>query len=355
MTPAAALALVIAAIGVLVVALALLTVARRWSNRRREARRLAAAEPLRPLLLALVAGEPDESQAAATELVALDRARWRAVEPDLEAMLVKVRGETHESVVRVLERRGSLARALHRLTSRDPVRRARGAELLGACRREGAADDLVEMLADPDPEVRTVAARALGRIGSARAALPLLATIGTRADVPPRIVATALLRIGVTAHPALVTAMADAEPLRRATAAEIAGLDGAVTAVDGLLRLLEHDPAVEVRIRAARALGRIGMPRSTPALLDATADDRPAALRTVAARALGDLGDGSAVPRLTELAGGPDHRVASNAAGSLLRSGAAGLAALAALADDVVRGAHAREALATGRLRGLVP
>ena len=49
--------------------------------------------------------------------------------------------------------------------------------------------------------------RALGRIGSARAAVPLLATIGSRAEVPPRIVATALLRIGVSAHPALVQAM----------------------------------------------------------------------------------------------------------------------------------------------------
>ncbi len=170
MTAAAVLTLVIAAIGLLVVVLALLTVGRRWSNRRAEERRLAVSEPLRPLLLTLVAGEPDETDAAATELVALDKARWRAVEPDLEAMLVKVRGETHESVVRVLERRGSLARALHRLTSRDPVTRARGAELLGACRREGAVDDLVEMLDDTDPEVRTVVARALGpdRFGARR-------------------------------------------------------------------------------------------------------------------------------------------------------------------------------------------
>jgi HEAT repeat protein len=353
MTAAATLTLVIAAIGVLVVALALLTVVRRWSNRRSEGRRLAVSEPLRPLLLELVAGEPDETEAAASALVALDKTRWRAVEPDLEAMLVKVRGETHESVVRVLERRGSLARALQRLTSRDPVTRARGAELLGACRREGAVDDLVELLDDRDPEVRTVAARALGRIGSARAAVPLLATIGSRAEVPPRIVATALLRIGVSAHPALVQAMSDAEPLRRATAAEIAGLDGAVAAVDGLLRLLDHDDTTEVRVRAARALGRIGMPRATGPLLEATGDDRPAALRTVAARALGDLGSAAAVPRLAELATDPDHRVASNAATALSRSGAAGVEALAAVAQ-VEAGAHAREALSTARLRGLV-
>ena len=354
MTAAAVLTLVIAAIGVLVVALALLTVGRRWSNRRAEERRLAVSEPLRPLLLALVAGEPDETEAAAAELVALDTARWRAVEPDLEAMLVKIRGETHESVVRVLERRGSLARALHRLTSRDPVTRARGAELLGACRREGAVEDLVEMLDDSDPEVRTVVARALGRIGSPRAAAPLLGTIGGRNEVPPRIVATALLRIGVAAHPALVQAMSDPEPLRRATAAEIAGLDGAVAAVGGLLDLLELDDAPEVRIRAARALGRIGMPRAVDALLTATGDDRPGALRTVAARALGDLGNPEAVPRLTELAADTDHRVASNAAGALVRSGSTGLRALVVLATDDEHGAHAREALATARLRGLV-
>jgi HEAT repeat protein len=148
--------------------------------------------------------------------------------------------------------------------------------------------------------------------------------------------------------------MSDPEPLRRATAAEIAGLDGAVAAVGGLLDLLEHDDAAEVRIRAARALGRIGMPRATGALLAATGDDRPSALRTVSARALGDLGDPVAVPRLTELASDPDHRLASNAAGALLRIGGSGLQALAVLAADDERGAHAREALATARLRGLV-
>ncbi len=60
------------------------------------------------------------------------------------------------------------------------------------------------------------------------------------------------------------------------------------------------------------------------------------------------------MPRLTELAADADHRVASNAAGALVRSGSTGLQALAVLATDDEHGAHAREALATARLRGLV-
>lgn len=354
MTVATVLPVALLAIGGFLVLLGLLTVARRVVRCRAVRHRRALAESLRRTVLELVAGEPDQARAAGDVLVQLDSRRWSAVEPDLEGLLLKVRGETHQALVSVLERRGTLARALRRTRSRDPVTRARGAEVLGAAARTNAVVDLVGLLRDRDPDVRQVAARALGRIGSARAAEALLGVVDGPLAVPPRIVSTALLRIGVAAHPALVRGLSDPSALRRAVAAEIAGLDGAIDAVPALLARLRADDALEVRIRSARAVGRIGMPGAVEALLAATADHEPPPLRTVAARALGELGSPKAVPRLAELLEDETHRVAANAAAALVRCGAPGLAVLAQRARDPGCG-HAREALALAELRGVRP
>jgi HEAT repeat protein len=210
------------------------------------------------------------------------------------------------------------------------------------------------LLADGDAEVRRVAARALGRIRSHAAAEALLEAVSSNRPVPPRIIAAAVLKVGVGAHPALVATLRDGDALQRAIAAEISGLAGAASAVEVLMQALLHDPQVEVRVRSARALGRIGMPWATGHLIDATGSTQPLPLRIVASRALGDLGAVDAVPRLSELVTDPAHRVAANAASSLLRCGAAGLDALRAAASSP-DGAHARESLAIARLRGLVP
>ena len=105
-----------------------------------------------------------------------------------------------------------------------------------------------------------------------------------------RIVARSLARLGPGATPVLVTAMSAQDPAARAVAAEILGLGGAVTAVGVLASHALHDPDDDVRIRCARALGRIGVPSGLTVLERCLDPDEPLALRAVAARAIGDIG-----------------------------------------------------------------
>jgi HEAT repeat protein len=104
-----------------------------------------------------------------------------------------------------------------------------------------------------------------------------------------------------------------------------------------------------VRVRAARALGRLGSPVAVDALLDAVADHRSTALRVTAAQALGALGAGRAVPVLAGLVGDPAHWLAHTAAAALVAAGPRGVAALRDLTGGADPGAvaHAREALVT--------
>lgn len=350
MTAAGALGAALVGLAALLLALVLVVAARRALREVVERRRRRLVGPLRPVLLRLVAGEPDEAAEADAVLRALDRRRWAAVEPSVEALMVKVRGETHAAVVDLLQARGSLDRARRRCRARSLVARCRGAELLGATGRRSALRHLLPLLADREPEVRQVAARAVGRLGDPAGAERLLDSLSGDRPVPPRIVATAVLRLGAAAEPALADALASGDPLRRAVAAEIAGLAGALRRAPTLGRLLREDPETEVQVRCARALGRLGTPTALGPLLGAVEPARPTPVRTVAARALGDLGDPRAVPRLLALMEDPVHRVAANAAQSLTRCGPAGRAALEGAAAAAA-GAHARDALAVLALR----
>jgi len=132
----------------------------------------------------------------------------------------------------------------------------------------------------------------------------------------------------------------------------VLGLHGALEAV-GVLgdRLVDRAEEPEVRIRAARALGRIGSPRSLQALAAVLSRDEPTGLRAVATRALGDIGGDEAATLLIPLLDDPAHVVAANASGALPRCGALGRTLLLGRAGGEGTGAeHAREALALADL-----
>ncbi|WP_432978566.1 HEAT repeat domain-containing protein [Dactylosporangium sp. CA-233914] len=344
-----------------------LIVGGRTVRRAREARRARLAEPARQLLLAIAAG--DDDPAPIEELVRLPDDVWLAVEPNAIALLGKVRGEAHAALVDVFERRGAAWRARRRLKRRDPVARARAAEVLGNLGRKDSLLPLCELLGDPDADVRVVAARSLGRIGDAGATQPLLATLPSRRPIPAHVVATALTRLGTAAQGALLAALDDPRSPVRATAAEVLGLIGAAGATVRVESALRADPAMEVRTAAARTLGRLGTRTALAPLMDALEPQHPAVLRAEAARALGELGAVTAAPALTALLADPEYAVAHNAARSLLRLGNAGRAALVAAehrahvrprhsADPheepdpgvLLGAAHAREALAAAEL-----
>lgn len=183
---------------------------------------------------------------------------------------------------------------------------------------EEAVEPLIELLRDPDPALREVAAVALGEIGSRTAVEPLIggltdpegsvrywvvASLGQlRAEeaVEPLVVmladdargvrsavAGALATIGSReAVEPLIEYLDDPSPWTRATIAYALGELGSEQAVEPLLATLDiDDQDVNVRRAVIVALGQINSPRSDEALRRAL-DDQDAEVRRYAAEAL---------------------------------------------------------------------
>jgi len=334
-------------IGLLGILIVTSRVLRQW----REHRRAALNALTRTWLLELATGDDARVAEARRRVAALDQRQWKALEPTVVSLLAKVKGELRSSLVSLFDERGTTAHARHGLASGGrfrQVRRARAAALLGSLGNQDAWAPLCAALEDRSLAVRIAAARALGQVGVAGAARPLLGKLAGSRRVPSDIVAYALIQLGPGAQGDLVHAVSHAEPLVRAVAVEILGRTGAVSAVQALVTVLRGDRSEEVRIRAARAIGRLGTPAGVAPLLAITDAGEPTALRAAAAAALGDLGAGAATPRLERLLHDPAYHVAHNAASSLLRLGPAGEAGLtrAVTGGEIQAAAHAMEVLA---------
>ncbi len=232
--------------------------------------------------------------------------------------------------------------------------------------------DLLRLLRDGNPRTRLRAALAVGRVGL-REGTPALVSV-LSSDVEPEVREMAAFALGLIADPAardpLVNALADASPLVKGAAAEALGLIGdanagpaigrmAAAIVDtGMLATLPAesedarrdsaaaafrfgvyalarlkawdalaaaalDSAGQPRVRwwpVAYALQRIEDPRAVPALLTLTKDPNPYT-RAFAAKGLGALKDRSAVPALLSLVTSADRSVAVEAIRSIGRLG----------------------------------
>lgn len=305
------------------------------------------------------AAGPEAAGTAAAEavrrLVALWAARGRRERRVLEAVvfgyLGKVRGPGRRALVEFLHRIGAVDRARRRVHRPGVVGRARAAEVLG--RVGGAEAELVRLLADRQAVVRVVAVAGLRFGRPLPGVVPaLLAAVDGPRRIPPTLVTEALLGLGPEASPALAAALAGAADAPStagpAVAAEALGLLGTASAGAALVAAAgDRSTDAELRIRAARALGRIGPPAALEPLIGCLADGEPPVLRAVAAKALGDLGSPRAVPHLVPLLHGP-HRLAANAASALARLGPHGARALATAAEGEDPAArYATAALAT--------
>lgn len=155
--------------------------------------------------------------------------------------------------------------------SADPALRRVGLWALGFVVDDGDAAPFETALADPDPEVRSLAVDGV--------------PIGAGFDV-------------------LVAALRDVSEQVRVSAASRLGGAGRVEAVPPLADLA-GDPATRVRAMAAYALGRIGHESAAPALLRLARDD-DRGVRENAVQALGRAGGERAVDALLDLAGHPD-------------------------------------------------
>lgn len=313
--------------------------------RLRRRRRLEAT--VRPHVLRVLA--EDENPGSADQM---NDSLGRTFEELSISLLPKLRGADRDALVAALDNRGVLERARRRTSRPGAVGRARAAQLLGDSGDERALPGLARLLEDRDPDVRTVAARALGKLGPA-AVEPLLAAIDAPRPVPAGIVTMALVHAGAGGADDLAQGLDSSRSARvRAVAAELLGQLGVLSATGRLAQTLADDPDPATRRAAARSLGRLGLPEGITPLLAALREAEPSALRIDAARALGRIGGASAVASLRELLVAPDIEVARAGAEGLATCGGTGMSALEGAAEDPVSAPPAREALARLALYG---
>jgi HEAT repeat protein len=298
-------------------------------------RRALREQRLRPQLLSLLAADARQAPAE----LDLHHGDLDVLADLAGPFLRKVRGDARERLAQQLHQRGVVMQARHRLHSRNAVRRARAAAFLGNVGDDDSVDRLCNALHDVHPDVRSTAARALGRIRRAEAAPALLGALGGEQRAPDAVqagtIVAALLALGTTAAPAALDAARSAGATRQAMAIEALGLLGHVPATGALIGLVADPSArMEVRTRSARALGRIGSPQAVPVLAEILRGDNPWPLRAVSAKALGDIGAASAVDALHALLTDPEPAVVINVARALASTaeGRARLAPLAATA-----------------------
>jgi len=288
---------------------------------RRLAREAARRAELTPLVHALLDGESTAELAGAPALLdelVLD-------------LLPQLRGADRSALQAVLLERGVVGRAADQLTARGAARRGRAALLLGNAASAEHTTPLVHLLSDRTAEVRSAAARALGKTGDPAAVGPLLAAVASRQGVPPGVVGMALLDLGTGVLPALRTALDAGRPVTQALAADLIGVHGDPAATDALIALVGdpgRDP--DVRRSAAQALGRIGSPVATATLAAALRGSGERPLRGAAAEALGRIGDPAALDPLTAGLRSADADVRGACADALTLFGEPGRLRLAA-------------------------
>nr|MBW4590028.1 HEAT repeat domain-containing protein [Aetokthonos hydrillicola CCALA 1050] len=172
---------------------------------------------------------------------------------------------------------------------------------------------LIQLLQDPEWNVRDSAADALDQIGD-KSAIPGLIQLleHPESNVRER-AADALGKIGdKSAIPGLIQLLEHPESNVRERAADALGKIGDKSAIPGLIQLLEH-PESNVRERAADALRKIGDKSAIPGLIQLLEDpDRDVRYR--AAYVLGQVGHQSAIPGLIQFLEDPDRNVRYSAA-----------------------------------------
>jgi HEAT repeat protein len=277
-------------------------------------------------------------------------ARPEIVGPLLEAGLDEALSEV---VLGSLERLGAVAEervdTLFESLPRDARRLA--AELLGRTRGPAGERRLRRALADPDPELKVAAARALGRRGSAEAAGDLVRELdGVSAGDPElaeeavEALTGALVDVARAADdPAASVRILELLAGRLPAATEAfrvaaARVMGAIGGREDAARIgfLLSDPSERVRRAAAEALGRVAQGAPPEPLRLALADESPT-VRIGAASALAACGDAAALDDLASLARDEDVRVraaAMRAVGACVsRAGASGDPRAAALLE----------------------
>jgi len=267
--------------------------------------------------IARLAG-PD-TQAAAIDWIATGFAgRWSLVAAE---EISELELTTRLNVIQSLEERGLIAKTLRDANSRLKWTRAHALRVLGEIRVPASVPVVLQALEDRDPDVRNVAARALGRMKLQATDEALVDLLGRHDQAVSARIAAMCIEIGTRTAPLLVRTLGEGSPRARFWAARILGeiKDGpAVPALGGALQDSEPD----VRSAAARALGTIADPSSAP-LLEAALRDPIWYVRAHAAESLGKIGGPALAPPLAESLSDRSWWVRKNAMDALVRLGEA--------------------------------
>jgi len=336
------------AIAVPVAAAVLLLLAARMLRRgERRALRLRAGELFR-LLGGRVAGSvPARALRRAAARTAHD-SFWDA----LEAIASTLRMHERQGLARTLARSGHLARERRTLALEEPAaRRELAARRLGMLPDPRSRRVLRRALVRGPEGVRLAAARALARHRDLAALRWLLEHPGSLAHRPLPALVGLLRTFGPAARAMLIAALerGPGDVRLECAALEVLGLARCRSARGSLTARLQS-PHLELRVAAARALGRLGMGEAIPVLVMSLAD--PAwPVRAMAAQALGRLAASPAVDALAVCVSDPSWWVRHHAAYALAAIGGEGhdaLCELAARSADTYAREMAREALEYG-------
>lgn len=244
-----------------------------------------------------------------------------------------LRGPEAERITGYLEDHGYVGRAIEGLRSRSRWRRATSAALLGRMRSDAGVAALVDLMGDASDDVRMVAARSLAAIGDPVAVQALTAALSDPSRWTATTVAADLVEMGPAAVPTLIEIASSADSGRpgaheaAVTAVRVLGEIRDTRAAPVLIELLEHAGDLNVRARAAAALGAVGGPLAPPALHTALRDSAWQ-VRAQAATSVGALGDQSSVVALSEAIVDEAWWVRRNCAEALGELGAPGRDAL---------------------------
>jgi hypothetical protein len=169
-------------------------------------------------------------------------------------------------------------------------------------------------------------AQALGNAEPASVDVETLRAWLRHEDWQRRLAAVQELSRATDSVPLLIDALGDSHPQVRRLAAAALGASGSAMAVEPLCGVLLNDPSPGVRRTAGDALSDIGDPNAQPAVCRALSDSNKL-VRWRAARFLSDIGTKEALPQLESAAEDPEFevRLEINAAIDRISGGAAGL------------------------------
>ena len=231
-----------------------------------------------------------------------------------------------------LEAHGYVEQWLRELRHRKAWKRENAAELLGIARPERAIDPLLETLQDDVIDVRMRAAAALGQLGGRRAREALIGALTDQNRWSTIRITDLLSGMGPEVGGELREAYEGMGRGARLAAIDLIARVGSVDSGEFFSTLLQ-DEDIDIRARAAAALGRIGYRPAAAQLLDAL-QDSAWPVRAMAAKSLGSLRIEAAVPLLCEALRDREWWVRANSAAALRALGPAGADALRRMLDD---------------------